>query len=582
MRFLFFDHVIANHTIQLDALQLDTNLYSTLLLQHKGVFSATQDRFGNRDDVSPLFNAFLELAKNEQASIAVTPEYSCPWSTVQWVLDNADKRPAESKLWALGCESITPAELREFQQNYQNENVLIHFDDAALNNGVNILLNPLCYIFNARTIDMNSPKLILLIQFKTQHMGVWSNDIEQERYIPGNEVYVLRNNPGSIALFTMICSETDSFQISENFEVELEHRWTANSFIILNIQMNPQPSALFFKTFRNSVLRYVNKDIITLNWSSESSKVNGNKLIPYSKSSIAYESHEMEYSNEEKFTTNHALGLYYTNKRQNRHMYFLNGAQNGFLIVNHKPITGGVHPAMLRRTGPLARNNYSWDNNAGQFVPAPALSDGFADFLHANGSTNNIFHNPDISVVDKERLVSLSIGKIKVKADDRIWHTVDKLHTFFLEEDEIIRRLTFTQDDAGEETRLNYLEFIDQLNTIITTRPDLFSPNHFSFTDSCDAAMFTGAPRFNYKYNLVTRDGRHKATVAYIGRGSLDKAEKVLKSLWEIFEENDESRKLAIVWYKPNADTIAAIYDIRRPRATGDSKSKSNSINRQP
>ena len=580
MRFLFFDHVIGNHRINLDALQPNTNLYSTLLLQHKGVFFADQHRFGNRDDTTAIFNSFLQLAKNEQASISVTPEYSCPWNTIRWILANEDNRPAESKLWALGCESITPAELRQLRETYQNENILIHFDEAALNSGVNALVNPLCYVFNARNNETGDLKLVLLIQFKTEHMGVWTDDIEQERYIPGNEIYVLRNDTGSIALFTMICSETESFQISPVFRDELDNRWDANSFIILNIQMNPQPSALFFRTFRNSILNYVNKDIISLNWSDESTKANGGPLIQYSKSSVSYESHDMEFTSEDKFQTNHSLGLYYTNKRQRRHMYFLNGAQNVFLIVHSKPIPGGVAPALLIRTGPLARSNYSWDNGASNFVPAAPLNDGFRDFLDANGSTNAVLHDQEVSFIDKERLINLSTGQVKVKATDRVWHSIDKLQSFMLEDDEVIRRLTFTQDEAGDDTRRNYLEKIDILNSIITTRPELFSPNHRPFLGNCSGAMFKGVPRLNYKYNLVTQNGLHKATVAFIGRNTLANAEKILKILREVFDEDDESRKLAIVWYKPDAETISPVYDIRRSRATGDSIPKSNSINR--
>ena len=38
-------------------------------------------------------------------------------------------------------------------------------------------------------------------------MGVWDNTLEREKYIPGKEIYVLRNTHYSIYLFSNICSE---------------------------------------------------------------------------------------------------------------------------------------------------------------------------------------------------------------------------------------------------------------------------------------------------------------------------------------------------------------------------------------
>lgn len=581
MRFRFINDVIGNYIINLDALVPNTDLYTTLLMQHKGIFDTNQNRFGNRDDCTQIFISFLRLAIAGQDSIAVTPEYSCPWNAIRAVLENIDHRPGETKLWALGCESITPAELRLLREQYQNDDILIYFDDAALNNGVNILLNPLCYFFNARDPQTGELKLVLLVQFKTEHMGVWTDDMEQERYIPGSEIYVLRNNPGSIALFTLICSETETFQISPNFKQELQDRWDNNSFIILNIQLNPKPSADFFRAFRNSIMNYANKDIISLNWSSESTLSNGHPLIPYSKSSVMYGSSDMEFAREQKFKDNHLMGLYYTNRKR-RHIYFLNGAQNVFLIAHHKPISGGVNPAMLIRTGPIARRNLFWNPDSGTFIPAQPMDDGFIEFLNQNNCTSRVLRNPEISFIDKERLINISIGQIKTKAHDRIWHTIDKLNTFFLDDDEIVRRLTFVQDLDGSSKRRDYIEKIDTINSVIVNRADLFPPNHAQFVGNCNELMFPGGGPYNYHFNLVTKDGNHKGTVAYIGRDTLDNAEKTLKTLWELFDEEDQSRKRVIVWYKSDVHTIVPVSDVRKPTARDDSKSKSNSISRQP
>lgn len=582
MTFRFVDEVIGNYQIGLDALEPDTNLYTTLLLQHTGVFYADANRFGNRDDCSDRFNAFLSLAKAENSSIAITPEYSCPWNTIRWILQSSDNHPAVSKLWALGCESITPAELRAIREQYQSDNILIHFDDTALDRGVNTLLNPLCYVFNVRNPQSGEHKLVILVQFKTEHMGVWTTDLEQIQYIPGTEIYVLRNGQGSIALFTLICSETENFQISPDFKRELDERWDNNSFIILNIQMNPNPSALFFRTFRNGIMNYANKDIITVNWSSVSTRPTGQLFINYSKSSVMYGSSDMEFADEKKFTDNHQMGLYYTNRRPRRHVYFLNGKQDVFLIAHHKPISGGVNPAMLKRTGPIGRKNFSWDINSDSFIASPSMDDGFATFLNQFNPTSSMLRNPDVPFIDKERLVNLSLGLIKVKPPDRIWYTIDKLHSFFLEDDEVIRRLTFVQDVEGDAYRRECIAAIETINSVIIPRADLFPGNHNVFAGHCNELTFTGSDSNKYRFNLVTEDGAHKATVAYIGLNTLATAETTLKNLRELFDEEDQSRKRVMVWYKSDIHTIVPVSDVRKPTASDDSKSKPNSISRQP
>lgn len=576
MMFRFIDQIFNGYSVNLDALVPDTNLYSTLLFQHSGVFYADANRFGNEHDCTNVFIEFLRLAKDHQTSIAVTPEYSCPWKAVRWILSTEDNWPALSKLWALGCESITPNELRQLREE-QGENIIIHFDEEALHRGVNHLVNPLCYFFMVREDATDVQKLVMLVQFKTEHMGVWTNDIEQERYIPGNEIYVIRNNPGSIALFTIICSEADNFQISDEFKKQLDYRWDGNSFIILNIQMNPNPSAQFFTAFRNSILEYSNKDIITLNWSSESRKLNGQNLIPYSKSSISYLSGDMEFTDETKFINNHINGLYYTNRQQKRHVYFLNGRTNVFLITHRKPISGGVNPSMLRRNGPLARRNFSWDVASSTFLAAPDMLDGFDEFARDNHSSGTVLGNPGVSILDKERLINLTIGEVRAKPEDRNWYIVDKLYTFLLADDEVIRRFTFTHDNSSEAYRIDCLDKFDTINTVILKRGDLFPINHSAFIGNCDELMFPGPP-FNYRFNLVTRDGINKATVAFIGRSTIDNAEKVLKKLRELFDENDQSRKRVIVWYKPSADTIEPVADLRKPTILDDSKTKQHSI----
>jgi len=79
MVFKFCNHILPGYSIKLEALEKDTNLYTTLLFQCKGKFDASETKFGNHINCTDNFTQFIRLAISEKVSLAVTPEYSCPF-----------------------------------------------------------------------------------------------------------------------------------------------------------------------------------------------------------------------------------------------------------------------------------------------------------------------------------------------------------------------------------------------------------------------------------------------------------------------------------------------------------------------
>lgn len=577
MEFKFIDTVIENIVLNLEVLEKDTNNYTMLLFQHKGVFSVSGDKFGNETDCSAKFSAFIELAKAENASLALTPEYSCPWNSIVQVVQTQNKWPNNSKLWALCCESITPDEIRAFKQAHANTNVLIHFDEEVLNHGGGVLLDPICYIFKSQVNQVE--KLIVLVQFKTQHMGVWEIPLERDKYIWGNEVYVLRNTVSSVYLFTNICSEAANFSVTDQFQEQLDNRWDENPYIILSPQMNPKPTHEVFKTYRKTIIAYVHKDVISLNWAGKTSFPGKEEpLIPLSKSSIIFKTSDIEFDNEERFINNHKKGLYYLNKKSNNHAYYLNPYEEVFLITNQKPSSAGANGAMIRRTGPEVRKVFRWDVENERFVEIDHIEDGFTTFLQSLNCKNAIFQNVQISFIDKERLVNLSCGKASAKKGDKRWYRLDKLETFVQDENETVKRLTYVHDESSEEIRRNYIDYIDCLNDVIIPDETLFPENLEAFKGNCSEVMFFNDGGYNYKYNLITTDGKNRATVAYIGRKDEGSALKTLRQIQSLFEKEDQSKKLVVVWYKENATDIKPICEQLPPNVNDDSTVDPNSI----
>lgn len=576
MKFRFLDSVISDLVINLEVLTKDTNLYTSLLFQHSGTFISKASKFGNANDCSNKFNSFLSVAKNKSVSLALTPEYSCPWASIEWMLDNEDRWPNPSKLWAICCESITPDEITAFQKKYNKGNILVYFDVSALSNGGSgVLLDPLCYIFKASQNGIE--KICIIIQFKTQHMGVWGDSSERDKYIFGNDVYILRNSRNSIYLFTNICSEAASFSITTTFQNEVDYRWDENPYIILNLQMNPKPTHDVFKSFRKNILTYNNKDIISLNWCRNTIYFETKRpLISESKSSIIFKTDDIDFENETEFIHNHNFGLYYIFKKPKTHIFYLNPNIEVFLITNQKPSSAGSNESMIRRTGPKGSELFYWDNSRNTFNETKNVDDGFSEFLDGLNCFTNSLRNTDINFIDKERLVNLSSGQVITKHDDKRWHKINKLISFTQDDNEAVQRLTYVYDETSKTKRTNYIETMEFLNTKILPIQTLYPSTLSTFMNNCTEVMFSRND--NYKFNLVTKDGKNKATVAYIGRSDNSTATKIFQKLQNLFESTDQSKKRVVVWYNEKLTVITSVFDSAQPTINDDSTIEPNSI----
>src|SRR5688572_18036998 len=85
--------------------------YQALLCQPGGTIRASDDRIGNADQAAAaeMYLALLQEAVTRQSQLVVTPEYSVPWSVMNQIA-RGPLRPPMGALWALGFESITPAD----------------------------------------------------------------------------------------------------------------------------------------------------------------------------------------------------------------------------------------------------------------------------------------------------------------------------------------------------------------------------------------------------------------------------------------------------------------------------------------
>lgn len=576
MSFNFVETILEELGLQnptLEILEANTNPYQAILYQHKGVFNASDTSFVNSDAVSARskFLSVIQLARHSNSSLLVSPEYSSPWQVIRDILTNVDRQPGNGKLWALGCESITPDEIRQLITDYrESENVIIHFEEVTLNQ-VGNFLDPLCYLFRTTRNTTNEEVLVCLVQFKTQHMGVRQTAIERDNYIPGEQIYIFRNAAESIYLFTLICSEALIFDVSNEFIQQTGERWEHTPYLILNIQLNPSPNHPDFRQFRRKILQYERKEIITLNWASGTQiALDGNQmsLDHFPGSGFYTDVDGIDFARDNELIENHSRGLYYTFQKPKFHVFHINGANDTFHIRNSKPFQGNGPMALRRRNGPQVIACYEFLAN-NDIQPATNIDDGLQGFLNLRGSTNATLRGGTLNSFEKERLISLSAGEIEQK-DDQPWFRADRMRVCILEDDGIICRLTFAQDFNGNATRTDFLDKLERLGLIIQMPANVPASISFLVGNNNGVMFFHNGTKYLYNFNLVAADNRNKATGAFCGRLSKPEATRKFNKLTKLFTDTDQQRKRVVVWYEPTLGTIESIYDSNPPSVKDD------------
>jgi len=552
----FVDIANIDISVELEVLKRDTQRNSFFLYQHKGVFFADNTRIGNNDqnEASSKFLQVLTKAKEENISLVLSPEYSCPKSVIDEIITNDTLQPSKNKLWALGGESLNKEELNSLKAR-NSENLYIHFEDCYVTSDKNYV-DPLYYIFIGEHLGIE--KLIILIQFKTRHMGgLWSSQIEPDNLIEGTKIYIIKNNIHSVRLMSLICSEAMNF--NAQFEQVLidNHSWIDSPYMILSLQFNPNPSHNNFIAFKQFSLTREKRELLTLNWGLETTFLNGRYLYEDNnapRSAIYFKTVDTELDYKpKKIIDNHNKGLYFLQIKRNKRVYFLNRNTELFKIHNKSVhIIEGVEEQQ-RREGPTVTNIYRFVdfNNIEEIDTVP---DNHIDFLNGRGITNAYFLDPSKSFLDKERLLNISTGKVKGKEESK-WSEVIHLNSFNLNElDECNNRLTYIEDtfSSSEAVRNINCSSISELDCYILPNKNLYphSIKHLGYKDLL-LAFSDDASAYSYRYNVVNQNGEiQKATICYIGNASDKEVKFTYDELQKLFEPGTQGKDTIVVYYK--------------------------------
>jgi hypothetical protein len=575
MDFLFAEDLDIG--IDLSILRRNTQRHSILLYQHQGALHADNIRIGNQNNVDTELGLFFEKSRSTACDLALTPEYSCTLSVLEDIISHPAKWPAVEKLWVIGCESMTKHQLTTLQATYNTGNIFVHYDNSVLNSNLNYL-DPLIYLF--RATHNGQQKLIVLLQFKTQHMGVWSGTVERDNLIQGKEIYILRNSTDSVYFFSLICSEAMNFQNELNQAKQGAIEWIDRPYLIYHPQLNPDPAHTNFSAFRKFVFRFSKKEIISLNWNNRTT-YNNHPFLTFntSRSGFYIQSDEINLA-EQRIKHNHKHGLYYFYFGLKRHAFLFNSSPTIFHIAIPSVDIVNAMPQQIRREGPelIETCDFNAARNAIETLPN-GITDQHVNYLTGVGCTCNFLITHQNCILEKEKLVCLTAGKID-KELGTAWSQIPNIFSIKINEDsEVNRRITFTEDTYPDSLtqRSNYIDTVAELINVVLSDKDVY-PESIADLKADDLVIGYNADSRadNYKFNILTTAGEKRiATVSFMGTMPDGEIQKTFDFLQALFDKDNNHKRRVVVFYKrgnnilsrsdPNAGNIAVTSDFEGP-----------------
>jgi len=540
----------------LNALTPNEDNYTVLALQPNGDIEASAEgvRSRNRILATNQFSKFLEYAKETQADLVITPEYSMPWNVLCEAISGGNG-PVQGKLWALGCESIKISELESLKERLAPFASVIY---EPLDSSSTRFVSPLAYIFVSPSAqDNGEAKTVVIVQFKTHAMGDVDH-FEINGMQKGNYIYQFGGNEQNLKLISLICA--DAFALSDEIAAAIHDR-----ALILHIQLNQNPRNEWFCGCRERLLRYAGDatEVLCLNWSEDViMSISGDRREWKNIAGSAWYLKAREYDNrDDTLNSNHRQGLYYTWLQPYRsHALFFNYKPSIFLFNATKVAHIGVPGPVSRRRGPQLIKTCNWNGEENRWVEKNTADDAFSTIAKESGNAQTeIKRIADANPLEVERLLALSAGEIEYND----WYKVDLLDSCVIDSSEIILRITFAQDTHTKAMRFRTarLRRCSRLWEIINSEdlPPALSDlkSGFGFRWSLDSPH----------QNVKSTSGKH-ATVIYMGEECslthIEATEKrIANFLHRSFSDIDQSlsaQQRFHIWYRDETGALI-LYD---------------------
>ena len=252
----------------------------------------------------------------------------------------------------------------------------ILFEDDVVQDSNKNYVDPLAICF----VD-TSGELVVVLQFKTQPMGVKPIPNERDNLVCGSRGYIIANSDDdSIVLVPLICSD------ALDFNPQSLPGFATKPILVCHLQLNPKPRQQNVARYRAETLRAKasNKEIISLNWAvSTQANLYGNKVsitdAPHS--ALYTKSTELDFS-DDRLQRNHEGGLYLFRWDDYRAMVYVASYDEHCLELQlTKPFQGVAPAETCLRTGPAVKEFLTW--NGTTWVPGGIPDDGIHGLLQS-------------------------------------------------------------------------------------------------------------------------------------------------------------------------------------------------------
>ena len=519
--------------------------YTALLFQPRGDIEADTSGVRNADQTRAhkQHSAFLADAASEKAALAIAPEYSTPWKTLEESLRNG-VAPHPGTLWVIGCESITLDGLAAFKARMSSVATTLY---EPLSQQQGKFLDPVLYIFKATPHNgSTTPTLLIVVQFKTSPMGD-AGHFEINGLQVGTRLYYFGDGTTQLRLATIICS--DAFALLDD-----EARQIYDRTLVIHIQLNPQPRQTQYRQYRSRLMQFGGDqtELVCLNWAKDvHERCGAARKCWHNISGTGWYLRPDKFDREDNtLTANHRKGLYYTWLNDSRcHALFFIYEPAVFKVIASKVAHIGVQASISRRRGPQLSQTRFWDSSGLRWVDAATVDDGFAAIVSQSGDAEADLRTlAGANPFAAERALALAAGRI----DTYEWHSLGQLDSCGITSAEVVNRITACHDthpDAAQ-FRTRRLKNAHRVATVLKTSTPA------ALADLSGGFMFDWLPQSPHT-NIVSAENR-RATAIYLGdEHTMESVEEIAAKAadhigqWEKGADAIvEGRQRLAVWYR--------------------------------
>lgn len=527
---------------ELNVLVPSQDNYTSILFQPKGNLEVGESGVRHVDRVlaNNQFSQFLQKASNEDVELAVAPEYSMPWETLEKQLADG-VHPSQGCLWILGCEGIKLAALSELSARLSPSIRVLHED---LVDDPKRFVNAVAYVFWTCVAGGDQEQLVMLLQFKVCPLGD-PNHFELNGMIKGSKLYTFGGND-RLRIATLVCS--DAFAFSDSHASAIYDRT-----LLVHIQLNPKPRQDQFKLYRAKLLSFGGgqTELICLNWAQgvKMRSQNGEDDWENIGGSCWYLCPDKFDKRDGTLAGNHKLGMYYTWIDSLRcHALFMNYREALFCIRASKVAHIGVPASLSRRRGPQLVDSLTWNAEDPSWQSQDSIETGLEASTHECGDAKTcICELAETNPLDAERVLALSAGKIESGPN---WHALNKLDSCCVDASEVVRRMTVCQDPDGQQFRSQRFRMLGRLYAILTgTLPASIADLAVGFGIEWSSA----SPH----QNVTSHNGKRATSIYVSDSRSAEEASNIEQMtsdyLGQTFTDPDqivEARQRLHVWYR--------------------------------